>query len=232
MMATLLQLVAGLHGWPVYAIAGAAAFLESAAFFGLLVPGETVMLIAGMLAAGGGVQVPALLLGVIIAAVLGDSVGYFIGFKFGPALMTSRLGRRIPRRHWDQAQEYVRRRGAVAVVLGRWVGILRALVPAMAGVVRMPYGRFLVANIVGAVTWSPVVIGLGYFAGASLAAAQSILGTVTLYVLLALAAIAAAMLLRKRLRKRHRGSSGPELEDEETGGDSDDQTALVPSESR
>jgi membrane-associated protein len=184
MMATLLQLVAGLHGWPVYAIAGAAAFLESAAFFGLLVPGETVMLIAGMLAAGRGVQVPALLLGVIIAAV--------------------------------------------AVVLGRWVGILRALVPTMAGVVRMPYGRFLVANIVGAVTWSPVVIGLGYFAGTSLAAAQSILGTVTLYVLLALAAIAAAMLLRKR----HCGSSGPELEDEETGGDSDEQTALVPSESR
>jgi membrane-associated protein len=232
MMATLLQLVAGLHGWPVYAIASAAAFLESAAFFGLVVPGETVMLIAGMLAAGGVVQVPALLLGVIVAAVLGDSVGYFIGSKFGPALMTSRLGRRIPRRHWDRAQEYLQRRGAIAVVLGRWVGILGALVPAMAGVVRMPYRRFLAANIVGAVTWSLVVVGLGYFAGASLAAAQSLLGTVTLYVLLALAALAAAMLLTDRLRKRHRGSRGPELEDEETVGDSDGHKALVRSESR
>jgi membrane protein implicated in regulation of membrane protease activity len=71
------------------------------------------------------------------------------------------------------------------------------------------------------------VVGLGYFAGASLAAAQSLLGTVTLYVLLALAALAAAMLLTDRLRKRHRGGRGPELEDEETVGDSDGHKALV-----
>lgn len=202
MIATLLQALAGLHGWPVYAVATAAAFLESAAFFGLVVPGETVMLTAGMLAAGGVAQLPLLLVVVAVAAVLGDSVGYWIGSKFGPALMTSRLGRKIPPSRWEWARDYVQRRGAGAVVLGRWVGILRALVPAMAGMVRMPYRRFLAANIVGAVSWSAVVVGLGYFAGASLAAAQSVLGTITVFALLGLAAIAVTMVIGDRARKR------------------------------
>lgn len=206
MIATLLQALAGLHGWPVYAVASAAAFLESAAFFGLVVPGETVMLTAGMLAAGGVAQLPLLLLVVTVAAVLGDSVGYWIGSKFGPALMTSRLGRKIPPHRWEQARAYVQRRGAGAVVLGRWVGILRALVPAMAGMVRMPYRRFLAANIVGAVSRSAVVVGLGYFAGASLAAAQSVLGTITVFALLGLAAIAVAMVVGDRARKRRNGN--------------------------
>ncbi len=202
MIATLLQALAGLHGWPVYAVAGAAAFLESAAFLGLVVPGETVMLTAGMLAAGGVAQLPLLLIVVSVAAVLGDSVGYWIGSMFGPALMTSRLGRKIPLHRWEQARDYVRRRGAGAVVLGRWVGILRALVPAMAGIVRMPYRRFLAANILGAVSWSTVVVGLGYFAGASLSAAQSLLGTITVFALLGLAAIAVATVVGNRARKR------------------------------
>ena len=207
MIATLHQALAALHGWPVYAVAGAAAFLESAAFFGLVVPGETVMLTAGMLAAGGIAQLPLLLVVVTLAAVLGDSVGYWIGSKFGPALMTSRLGRKIPAHRWERARDYVQRRGAGAVILGRWVGILRALVPVMAGIVHMPYRRFLAANLLGAVTWSAVVVGLGYFAGASLAAAQSLLGTITMFALLGLAAIAVAMVVGDRARKR--GNANP-----------------------
>lgn len=232
MIASLLHLLAGLHGWPVYVIAWAAALLESAAFFGLVVPGETVMLIAGMLAAGGVVPLPGLLVGVIVAAVLGDSVGYWIGARFGQSLMTSRLGRKIPQRRWDQAQHCLQRRGAGAVVLGRWVGILRALVPVTAGIVKMPYRRFLAANILGGVTWSGVVVGVGYFTGASLAAAQHLLGTVTVFALLGLAAIAVLILVSDQVKKRCGDSSRKALKITETVDDADDSKTLALVESR
>lgn len=231
MISSFLGLLVGLHGWPVYVIAWAAAFLESAAFFGLVVPGETVMLIAGMLAAGGVVPLPGLLVGVIVAAVLGESVGYWIGARFGQSLMTSRLGPKIPQRRWEQAPQYLQRRGAGAVVLGRWVGILRALVPVTAGIVKMPYGRFLAANILGGVTWSSVVVGVGYFAGASLAA-QHLLGAITVFALLGLAAIAVVMMVSDQVKKRGGDSSRPALKVTETVDDADDYPTLALVESK
>lgn len=234
MMTGLLHLLAGRHGWPVYVIAWpvyviawAAAFLESAAFFGLMVPDETVMLIAaGMLAAGGVVPLPGLLVGVIVAAVLGGSVGYWIGARFGQSLVTSRLGRKIPQRRWDQAQQYLQRRGAGAVVLGRQVGIQRPLVPVTAGIVKMPFSRFLAADILGGVTWSGVVVGVGYFAGASLAAAQHLLGTITVFALLGIAAIAVLMMVSDQAKKRCGDSSRPALQVTETV-DADDRQTLA-----
>lgn len=90
------------------------------------------MVVAGVLAARGNISLPAVIAGCSSAAVLGDQVGYLIGRRFGPGLRGSRLGRRVGARRWMQAQDAVTRHGPWAVVIGRWVSVLRALVPAVA----------------------------------------------------------------------------------------------------
>jgi undecaprenyl-diphosphatase len=171
--------ILGLHGPLVYAVLAALVFLEAAAFVGLVVPGETAMVVAGVLAARGNLSLPVVLGLGIVAAVAGDSVGYAIGRRFGPAIQASRLGRWVGEPRWLRANEYVQDRGAWAVVTGRWVGIMRALVPSVAGMVGMPYRRFLVANVLGGVAWVSAVTALGYLVGGSLTRAESLMGQLT-----------------------------------------------------
>ena len=123
MVTNLFQMVIALHGWPVYAVVFALAFLEAAAFVGLVLPGETALLVAGVLAARGNIDLPVLLVLAIAAAIGGDSVGYLVGRHFGPRLRLTGLGRRIKARHWDRAEQVVAARGFWAVVAGRWVGV-------------------------------------------------------------------------------------------------------------
>ena len=81
------------------------AFLEAAAFLGLVLPGETALLVAGVLASGANIELTVLLVLAIVAAIGGDSVGYLVGRHFGPRLRLTRLGARIKARHWDRAEE-------------------------------------------------------------------------------------------------------------------------------
>lgn len=175
-MSQFIAALLGLHGPGVYAVITALVLLEAAAFVGLVVPGETALLVGGVLASRGNLSLPVLLPLVACAAVAGDSLGYAIGYRVGPAVESGRAGRWIGAPRWARVHAYVTRRGAWAVVLGRWVGVLRALVPAVAGMTRMPYRRFLVANVVGGLTWVGVVTGLGYFAGGAITTAQTALG--------------------------------------------------------
>jgi undecaprenyl-diphosphatase len=194
----------GLHGPAVYATITALVFLEAAAFIGLVVPGETALLVGGVLAARGNLS-PALLLPLVaLAAVAGDSVGYAIGRRFGPPIESSRAGQWIGADRWARVHDYVKHRGAWAVVLGRWVGIMRALVPAVAGMTQMPYRRFLAANVAGGLTWVALVTALGYLAGGAIPTAQAILGRLSLAgtaVLILLVAL--AVIETRRHRTRH-----------------------------
>ena len=159
--------VLGLSGLLAYLVVGLMAAGESAAFVGLFLPGETVMVLGGVLAATGHANLTIMIVVAVAGAIVGDAVGYVMGRAVGPALRTGRLGRAIGSSRWDRAEDIVIRRGPVAVFLGRWVGILRALVPAVAGVVRMPFRRFLLWNAVGGVSWATAVVLVGYFGGAS-----------------------------------------------------------------
>lgn len=193
-MSSVLGSLMTLHGPPVYAVIVLLVFLEAAAFVGLVVPGETAMLVAGVLAARGNLSLPLVLALGSAAAVAGDSVGYSIGHRFGPMIERSRVGRWVGTARWQRAHTYVESRGAWAVALGRWVGVLRALVPAVAGMTRMPYRRFLVANAIGGVLWVATVVGVGYAAGGSLAVAQQVLGNFSLVgVLVTLALVLGAL---------------------------------------
>jgi membrane protein DedA with SNARE-associated domain len=141
--------------------------LEASAFIGLLIPGETALLLAGVVAQQGKVSLTACIACAVIGAILGDSVGYEIGRRVGPRMRSSRVGSKVGEERWQKAHDYLRAKGGRAIFLGRFVGVLRALVPAVAGDSRMPYGTFLMWNVLGAVIASPAVILAGYFAGSS-----------------------------------------------------------------
>lgn len=169
-MTTLLGSLTSLPAVAVYLVVAALVFGEAAVFLGLVLPAETALLAGGGIAAVGHASLPVLLGVAVIAAIAGDSCGYLVGRRLGPAARSSRAGRWIGPQRWERTQDLMVRRGAVAVLTGRWVGVLRALVPAVAGMSGMAYRRYLVWNTVGGVLWVSVVATAGYLAGAALGA--------------------------------------------------------------
>jgi membrane protein DedA with SNARE-associated domain len=172
--------------------------LEASAFIGLFIPGETALLLAGVLAQQGKVSLVGCTVCAVVGAILGDSLGYEIGRRVGPRMRKSRVGAKVGEKRWTKAHEYLRRKGGRAIFLGRFVGVLRALVPAVAGDSRMPYGTFLMWNVLGAVIASPAVILAGYFAGSSYKRIESKLS----YASWLLAGCVLLFLLYKYIRHR------------------------------
>jgi membrane-associated protein len=157
------------------AIIAVLVFGEAALFFGFVLPGETAVLYAGVLADAGKVSVVVVLAVVLVSAVVGDSIGFEVGRKLGPRLVRAPVLRNHPER-LEQAQAYLRRRGGRAVVMGRFTAFLRAVMPGLAGASRMEYRRFLVFNVIGGVAWGSACVLLGYFAAHSIGTISHALG--------------------------------------------------------
>ncbi|NOY54638.1 MAG: hypothetical protein GXP34_01490 [Actinobacteria bacterium] len=139
---------------------------ESAAFLGLFLPGEVTVILGGVLAGTGVVPLWAMLIAAVLGAVIGDSVGFWMGGHFGPAVLRRpRLARFAGR--LDAAETSLARRGWSALVVARFTSFLRAVVPFAAGMAKMPYGRFVVGNVVGGVLWGSSLTLMGYLAGDS-----------------------------------------------------------------
>jgi membrane protein DedA with SNARE-associated domain len=153
-------------GWAVLLVVGLVVFAEDALFVGFVLPGETVAILGGVAAKLGHVSVGAVAVVVVAAAIIGDTVGYEVGKHVGPRVVEHRLLSKR-RERLVAAQSFLARRGGTAVFLGRWVAFFRAVMPALAGSARMPYGRFLVFNAAGGIAWGVVVVAAGYAAGAS-----------------------------------------------------------------
>lgn len=198
----------GLEPWG-YLVVFLTAALESSAFVGLAVPGETVLLLAGVLGARGDLALgPAMALGAF-GAVLGDSAGYEIGRHLGPRLERSWVGRKVGPARWERARAQVRRRGPQAVLVGRFVGLLRPLVPVVAGDARMPYRSFLLWNVLGALVWAPATVALGYLAGESYQAVAHSIGWAALALVGGLAGVAVTVrLIRSRRAATARNGEG------------------------
>jgi membrane-associated protein len=208
-MTSLVNAVTALPDWAAYLVVIALVFGEAAVFVGLVLPGETALLVAGALAGTGRLSLAVLLALAVVAAVVGDSVGYEVGRRLGPPLMDTRLGRLVGEKRWARAEAVMARRGGWAVLAGRWVGVLRALMPAIAGSTRMPYRRFLLFNAVGGTLWAAVVVVAGYLAGASWHRVQTYLGDAGAAAV-ALAVVAfAAFSIGRRLARRRGSRSGP-----------------------
>ncbi|WP_324786149.1 DedA family protein [Streptomyces sp. H51] len=213
-MRSVVDWLTGLPGPLVYAVVSALVFAEDALFFGFVLPGETAVIVGGVLAGRGVVDLRLLMAVVVFAAVAGDSVGYEVGRRLGPPVLHSRPLRRRAR-HVDHARELVRRRGPAAVFIGRFVALLRSLVPATAGVAGLPYRRFLLYNALGGLVWSVGNALLGYGAGAAYERAERLVGGT--FALLAAVAVVVALVVW-RVRRRRRDQDG----DEEGEGRADD----------
>jgi membrane protein DedA with SNARE-associated domain len=189
-----------LHPAVILAAIGGLALLESAAFIGVLVPGETAVLLGGALAQQGHVNVALMVLVVALGATIGDSISYELGRVAGPWLTRSRLGRTIGEERLDAGTSYLQRRGARAVFFGRFVAIVRTVVPLLAGGSRMRYRNFLAWNVAGAVVWAVVHVSIGYFAGASIHHLESVLHSFGLVAAAGVGLGLAAMVVRHRTR--------------------------------
>ncbi|HEX2894465.1 MAG TPA: DedA family protein [Marmoricola sp.] len=188
--------------WVVLLVVGAIVFAEDALFVGFVLPGETAAILGGVAAKLGHAPLPTVIAVVVACAIVGDSVGYEIGKHAGPRILTwSVLDKR--RARLDGARDFLARRGGAAVFLGRWVAFFRAVMPALAGIARMPYPRFLTFNAAGGLVWGVAVVVAGYVAGASYATVESKLGRGAALLVLALALGAFAVhVIRQRLGER------------------------------
>jgi membrane-associated protein len=168
--------LAGLSGTVALLLIAALVFGETAVFLGFVIPGETAAVLGGVLASRGRVSLPLLIIVVVAAAVTGPLIGYEIGRHLGGRVIAARRMRRVAG-GMDRAQAVLHRRGGLAVLLGRFVAILRALMPAVAGTTRMPYRTFLIYNMLGGLIWGVGYCLLGYAAGSAYAAIERTVGT-------------------------------------------------------
>ncbi len=147
---------------PLFLLLILLAFAEAAAFVGFVLPGETSLLIGGVLAHHRVWPLWLFLLCAIVGAIAGDSVGYEVGKHFGPRIEVSRMGRLVGPKRWHLAQRIFDKYHGGAIFFGRAQALLRALIPALAGMNNVPYRTFLKWNAAGGIVFSTIVVLLGY----------------------------------------------------------------------
>ncbi|HEX4019230.1 MAG TPA: DedA family protein [Frankiaceae bacterium] len=182
---TLLEKILHLPAWLILLLVFLLPGLEASIFLGIFFPGEVAVLLGGVAASQGSVEIALVIVAACLGAVLGDQVGYLVGREWGEQVLRKIPDRLLDEDRLQKGRSYVRRMGAKGVILGRWTAALRALVPGLAGMSHMHYPRFLIANVIGGVGWATLVAVVGYLAGNSYKKVESALGSVS-YVLLGL----------------------------------------------
>jgi membrane-associated protein len=193
-----------MNGWVAIGLIAALVFGETAIFLGFVLPGEAAVVFGGVLASRGHLSLPALIGVVVLTAVTGPLVGYEVGKRMGERFFTARVLRRVSG-PLDRARIALRDRGGVAVLGGRFVAIVRALMPAAAGAAEMPYRVFALHNLIGGVVWGTGYSLLGYLAGSAYVAVEHTVGA-GLAVALAVGVIGVGAIWMWR---RHRAVSAP-----------------------
>jgi membrane-associated protein len=189
-----------LTGWVGYLVIAALVFGETAVFVGFFLPGEIAAILGGVLASRGHLSLPLLIVIVVVAAVAGPFVGYEIGKRMGDRLFASRALSRV-RGGAEKARTVLSNRGGLAVLLGRFLAIVRAIMPAAAGAAAVRYRTFAFYNVLGGLIWGAGYCALGYLAGSAYAVVARRVG-VGLAVAIGLVVVAAVATWAVR---RHRG---------------------------
>lgn len=193
------------HGALVFVLVGLIVFAEDALFFGFVIPGETAAVLGGVIASRGNVPYLLIALTVVLAAIIGDTVGYEVGRHIGPRILDIRALSKH-RERLGSAQDFLRRRGGTAVFLGRFVAFFRAVMPALAGTSRMSYPRFLAYNAAGGIVWGIGFTLLGYLAGNSYQRIEKSVGRGAAIVV---AALVVAALIVWRIREHRANKEAP-----------------------
>ena len=142
-------------------------FAETGLFFGFFLPGDYLLVLAGLLCAMGvlHVHITVLILSLIAAGVLGNYTGYWFGFRTGPVLFKRNESLFFKKRYVTMAEEFYSKYGGMALVLGRFFPIIRTFAPIFAGVVKVNFRKFTIFNIIGSVLWVCILTLVGYFLG-------------------------------------------------------------------
>ena len=151
--------------WGGYVVLVAIVFTETGLLVGFFLPGDSLLITAGLVAATGALNIWWLTLLLSVAAVVGDSVGYTIGARIGPRLFTREKSWMFNPRHVERTREFYSRHGAKTIVIARFVPIIRTFAPVVAGVGQMPYRRFLFYNVAGGIGWVVSMTWAGYLLG-------------------------------------------------------------------
>ena len=140
-------------------------FAESGLFFGFFLPGDSLLFTAGLLAAEGYFSLAGLIILSFVAAVLGDSVGYWFGRRTGPMLFTREDTRFFKKSYVEKSHAYYEKHGPKTIIIARFIPIVRTFAPILAGVSGMTYKKFFMYNVVGGLIWTVSMPTLGYFLG-------------------------------------------------------------------
>lgn len=140
-------------------------FAETGLFVGFFLPGDSLLFTAGFLASQGIFSITVLVTATVVAAILGDSTGYWIGRRVGASLYNRPDSRFFKRAHLEKAQAFYAKHGPKTVILARFVPIVRTFAPVVAGISRMPYPTYLIFSIVGGLLWAGALPLAGYYLG-------------------------------------------------------------------
>lgn len=140
-------------------------FAESGLLAGFFLPGDSLLITAGILAKSGQLHLALVMVAVALGAIIGDSAGYFIGRKFGPSVFKRQNSRFFKPEYVERTHAFFEKHGGKALILARFVPVVRTVAPTMAGVGSMSYGQFLRYNVVGGLLWAVSVPALGFLLG-------------------------------------------------------------------
>jgi len=193
--------------WGGYAVLVTIVFTETGLLVGFFLPGDSLLITAGLVAAAGHLNLWLLFVLLSLAAITGDSVGYAIGYRAGPVLFTRPKSLLFDPRHLDRTREFYARHGAKTIVIARFVPLIRTFAPVVAGVGQIEYRRFVIYNVAGGVGWTVGMTSAGYLLGRAIPNISSYVYVVVLIVIvLSLVPIAVEL---ARERRRRAASSSP-----------------------
>lgn len=186
-------------------------FAETGLFFGFFLPGDYLLFLAGMFVATDKLDVTIyiLILGLIAAAVIGNFVGYWFGKKTGPVLYQRNDSFFFKKKYLKSAETYYKKQGAFALIMGRFIPIVRTFAPIIAGIVKLDYRKFAFYNITGAFLWITSLTLLGFFLGRSF---EKEINDYLLYIIVGFILITAIPLIITYLKRRMGGDRGDEEE--------------------
>jgi membrane-associated protein len=152
-------------GWLGYLFLCAVVFVESGLLIGIVLPGDSFLFTIGVVAGVGQLNIVVIFLLLMAASILGDQMGYFLGYRTGPAIFNRPDSKIFKHEHVLQTQEFYQKHGGRALIYAKFMPIVRPFAPFMAGVAKMPYSRFLAFNVIGGVSWVFSMVTLGYLLG-------------------------------------------------------------------
>ncbi|MBP6671707.1 MAG: VTT domain-containing protein, partial [Bacteroidetes bacterium] len=157
--------IQALVAWAGYVGLFIIVFAETGLLIGFFLPGDSLLFTAGLFAAQGLFNIYELVILLMIAAIVGDAVGYYIGNKSGHALYAREDSRFFKKKHLLATKEFYDKYGVFTIVAARWMPFARTFAPVVAGIAEMPYSTFLTYNVIGGTTWVLSMTLAGYFLG-------------------------------------------------------------------